>query len=299
VGERLGRRVRAKPGAGHADVSGADVPSSLAMDRSTFSVPGMDCAAEERLVRMALEDRAPVRWIAVDLDARTVTVLHRGAADEIASALDGLGLGAQRIAVGPADGDANDEAGEAGDRARQRRLLWAVLAINGAFFAIEMTTGLLSRSMGLVADSLDMLADAMVYAMSLAAVGGALARKKRIAAWAGYLQLSLAGIGFIEVARRVFGAGATPDYRTMIGVSLLALAANALSLWLLQRSKSREAHMRASMIFTSNDIVINLGVVAAGVLVTATGSALPDLAVGAIVFAIVVRGALRILRLAR
>lgn len=280
------------------------------MDRSTFTVPGMDCAAEESLVRMALEDRPAVRSVDVDLVERTVTVVHRDEGEAIASALHDLGLGAQRIAsasvgaeAGQGGTDASVAAGDpsaaAESRSQQRRLLWAVLAINLGFFVIEMTSGLLARSMGLVADSLDMLADALVYGMSLAVVGGAVARKKRIAAWSGYLQLTLAAIGFAEVLRRVLGDEATPDVRTMIVVSLLALAANVLSLWLLQRSKSREAHMRASMIFTSNDIVINLGVVTAGVLVLATGSALPDLVVGAVVFLIVIRGAFRILRLAR
>lgn len=85
----------------------------------------------------------------------------------------------------------------------------------------------------------------------------------------------------------------------MIIVSVLALAANSLSLYLLQRSRSREAHMRASMIFTSNDIIINLGVITAGVLVSLLDSGLPDLIVGAIVFLVVSRGAWRILTLSR
>jgi Co/Zn/Cd efflux system component len=260
----------------------------------------MDCAAEERLVRMALEDRASVRRIDVDLTARTVAVIHDGELEAIERALADLGLGSARGESVPVEGaPAAEGADGAAEASRQRRLLWAVLAINAGFFVIEMTTGLLSRSMGLVADSLDMLADALVYGMSLLAVGGSATRKKRIAAFAGYLQLALAGIGFAEVVRRVLGAEALPDFRAMIVVALLALAANVASLWLLQRSRSREAHMRATMIFTSNDIVINLGVVAAGILVLATGSGLPDLIVGAAVFVIVMRGAVRILRLAR
>ena len=178
-------------------------------------------------------------------------------------------------------------------------MLWAVLLINFAFFVIEMLFGALSGSMGLVADSLDMLADATVYGLSLFAVGAAAARKKSVARISGYFQLSLAAIGFVEVVRRFVGLEAVPDYRTMIVVSLLALAANAVCLVLLQRSKSREVHMQASMIFTSNDVVINLGVVAAGLLVLWLGSPIPDLVIGALVFVIVMRGALRILKLAR
>jgi len=84
----------------------------------------------------------------------------------------------------------------------------------------------------------------------------------------------------------------------MIIVSVFALAANAICVILLQRSKS-DVHMRASLIFTSMDVIANLGVIAAGILVHLTRSNIPDLVVGAIVFILVLQGAYRILRLAR
>jgi Co/Zn/Cd efflux system component len=151
----------------------------------------------------------------------------------------------------------------------------------------------------LVADSLDMLADAFVYGMSLFAIGGTSGRKKAIANWSGYLQLGLASLGLLEVVRRFIASEALPDFQTMIVISLLALAGNAVCLWLLQRTHSDEAHMQASKIFTSNDVVINSGVIIAGVLVYLSSSRLPDLVIGSIVFVIVLRGALRILQLAR
>jgi len=179
-------------------------------------------------------------------------------------------------------------------------VLWAVLLINLGLFVIEAVSGLVSRSLGLVADSLDMLADAAVYGLSLLVVGRATVRKRAVARASGYLQLCLALIGLVEVLRRFLGEEPLlPDYRTMIVVSLLALLGNAVSLYLLQRSKSSEVHMSASKIFTSNDIVINLGVIAAAVLVSLLGSNLPDLIIGAAVFVIASRGALRILRLSR
>ena len=90
-----------------------------------------------------------------------------------------------------------------------------------------------------------------------------------------------------------------PDFRMMIGVSLLALMANSVCLYLLQRSKSDEAHMKATMIFTSNDVIINSGVILAGILVLVTESRYPDLIIGGIVFLIVVRGAIRMLNLGK
>jgi Co/Zn/Cd efflux system component len=153
--------------------------------------------------------------------------------------------------------------------------------------------------MGLIADSLDMLADSFVYGISLFAVGGTVTRKKNIAKTAGYFQLILAVIGFIEVIRRFIGIEKMPDFSTMIIVSIFALTANGICLYLLQKSKSREAHMRASMIFTSNDVIINLGVIAAGLLVNWLDSSKPDLIIGAIVFVLVIRGAIKILKLGK
>jgi Co/Zn/Cd efflux system component len=144
-----------------------------------------------------------------------------------------------------------------------------------------------------------MLADAFVYGISLFAVGGTLIKKKRIAKTAGYFQITLAVIGFVEVLRRFFGVEKMPDFSTMIVVSILALIANGICLYLLQKSKSKEAHMQASMIFTSNDVVINLGVITAGILVNWLDSSKPDLIIGTIVFVIVIQGAIRILNIAK
>lgn len=262
------------------------------MDKSLFQVPRMDCAAEENLVRMKLDGMTAVKSLDFDLSARKVAVYHEGQLGEIEGAIGQLGLGSKLLST-----EQTDEA--APQQAEQRRLLWVVLLINFSFFALEMTTGLISGSMGLVADSLDMLADALVYGLSLVAVGAAVARKKNVARWSGYFQITLAVLGFVEVVRRFFGVEELPDFRTMIVVSILALIANGVCLYLLQRSKDREAHMQASMIFTSNDVIINLGVITAGVLVLWLGSGIPDLVVGAIVFVIVTLGAVRILRLAR
>ena len=96
------------------------------------------------------------------------------------------------------------------------------------------------------------------------------------------------------------GAEKLPDFTTMIVVSGLALIANSICLYLLQKSKEKEeAHMKASMIFTSNDVIINTGVILAGVLVHWLHSPLPDLIIGAIVFILVIRGAMRILKLGK
>jgi len=251
----------------------------------------MDCAAEESLVRARLEAVPAVRSIQVDLERREVHVVHEGGAAAVENALAELRLGSR-----PLGSEAVEGVGQ--ERVSQRGVLRAALAINGVFFLLEAIFGVLARSLGLVADSVDMLADALVYASSLAVVGGAIATQKRIARWSGYGQLTLAGLGFVEVLRRALAPTRPPEDVTMVVVATLALGANVATLALLRRARSGQAHMRASVIFTSNDVILNLGVIAAGVLVAWTGSALPDLMVGALVFAVVARGAVKILSLA-
>lgn len=264
------------------------------MNKTVFEISKMDCPSEENLIRMKLDGIQEIKNLDFDIPNRKLTVFHCGQSDQIEKSILELNLGGQKLTTEETDQT------EFKENTNQKKLLWTVLAINFAFFVIEMATGLISKSMGLVADSLDMLADSFVYGISLFAVGGTLIRKKRIAKLAGYFQITLAVIGFIEVLRRFFGAEKLPDFTTMIIVSILALIANGICLYLLQKSKSKEeAHMQASMIFTSNDVIINTGVITAGLLVNWLNSSYPDLIIGAIVFVLVVQGAFRILKVSK
>ena len=265
-----------------------------AIESMTFRVPQMDCAGEEQLVRMRLVDQQDVKRLTFDLPARTVVVTHTGDSAAIEQAMLELNMGASLVGreeVDELEPDAGDE--------RQRTFLIIVLLINAALFLLELTTGVIARSMGLVADSLDMLADALVYGPSLYAVGKAAIQKKRVARMSGYFQFALAVFGVVEVLRRFFGAGEEPSFILMITISLIAFAGNVASLFVLQRVQSQDVHMKASWIFTTNDVLVNIGVIVAGVLVFFTGSKLPDLVVGAVVFCLVGYGAFRILKLSR
>jgi Co/Zn/Cd efflux system component len=254
----------------------------------------MDCPSEENMIRLKLDGLQGIKKLEFDLDSRRLVVFHSEKNNEITDRLKGLNLGSELVNILEYKGEIEKDSNEV-----QSRLLWTVLAINFSFFLIEIIAGVISRSMGLVADSLDMLADASVYGLSLWAVGSTIARKKSVARFSGIIQFFLAGLGIIEVSRRFLFVDTVPDFRTMIIVSILALIANSICLYLLQRSKSDEAHMKASMIFTSNDVIINSGVILAGILVLITESKYPDLIIGSIVFLIVVRGAIRMINLGR
>ncbi|MFZ1289418.1 MAG: cation transporter [Melioribacteraceae bacterium] len=263
------------------------------MNKTIFEISKMDCPSEENLIRMRLNSFTNIKNLSFDIQNRKLTVLHDGEFQAIEEAISELSLGEKLLSSEKTEFIVQNE------NKNQQKLLWAVLLINFVFFLLEMITGIISESMGLVADSLDMLADSFVYGLSLFAVGGSLIRKKKIAKLAGYFQMILAFIGFIEVLRRFLGAESHPDFSTMIIISIFALIANGICLYLLQKSKSKEAHMQASMIFTSNDVIINIGVIVAGIFVKIFDSNKPDLMIGTIVFVLVIQGAIRILKLGK
>ncbi len=264
------------------------------MKKSIFKITQMDCPSEENLIRLGLSEINGIEYLDFDIANRKLVVFHLENLAQIEKALIDLNLGSSLVS---SDNTTQKSFNEESD---QSKILWTILIINLAFFFVEMTTGIISKSMGLVADSLDMLADAFVYGISLMAVGSALSQKKRIAKIAGWFQIILAIIGFVEVIRRFIMEGILPNFSTMIIVSIFALIANGICLYLLQQSRSKEeAHMKASMIFTSNDIIINLGVIIAGTLVYLTSTRFPDLLIGTIVFVLVIQGAFRILKLSK
>lgn len=253
----------------------------------------MDCPSEENMIRMKLDGLSFFK-LDFDIPTRNLYVYHEGDVQPIAAALNDLNLGSSlKTTIESEIENINS------DYSNEKKLLWAVLSINFSFFVIEIISGFISGSIGLVADSLDMLADAIVYGLSIYAIGRFASKKKRVAKISGYLQLILAVFGFIEVIRKFLGLEDVPNFQMMMMISFFALIGNALCLYLLQKSKSKEAHMQASMIFTSNDVIVNIGVIIAGVLVYFTHSKFPDLIVGAIVFGLVANGAFRILKLSK
>ena len=242
---------------------------------------------------MKLESYDSIVKLDFKLDDRELTVFHNEDENSILNSLDELSLDTTHVSTQETEEQIKSEVEV------QSAILWQVLLINFGFFLIEITFGLISNSMGLVADSLDMLSDSFVYGLSLFAVGAVVAKKKRIAKLSGYVQILLAILGITEVLRRFFFEEEMPDFGTMIIVSIFALIANVYCIYLFKKTKSEEAHIRASVIFTNNDIIINSGVIVAGILVSLLSNHLPDLIIGSIVFVVVLRGARRILKLAK
>jgi cation diffusion facilitator family transporter len=188
----------------------------------------------------------------------------------------------------------SDCALEAGD-AVQSKTLRLLLLINAAMFACELIVGILADSSGVLADSLDMLADALVYGIGLYAVGRAVSAKILAARLSGVFQIAIALGMMVEIARRAV-SGSEPVSWLMIGVSLAALGANIFCLRQISRHREGEVHMRASWIFSRNDVIANGSVIIAALLVSFTGSHWPDLIIGALITVVVLRGGISIWR---
>ena len=182
--------------------------------------------------------------------------------------------------------------------AQERRILTIALVLNAAMAVIGGVAGWMGQSTGLLADALDMLSDATAYAIGLAAIGRG-ARFKANAAWLSGSVLLVLGLGvLLEVGRRVF-QGAEPLSGWMIGTACLSLVVNLTVLRLLAPLKSGEVHLRATWIFTRADVVANVGVIVAGILVLVLASPYPDYVIGTLIGLYVIKEALEILSDAR
>ncbi|GEN40536.1 MULTISPECIES: cation transporter [Pseudoalteromonas] len=176
----------------------------------------------------------------------------------------------------------------------QRQVLYWLLGINATMFVIEMGIGLLANSTALIADSLDMLADAVVYGVALYAIGKSLLHKANAARISGFFQMALGVLIIIDIVRRSI-YGSEPVSGLMMAMGAVALVANVICLVIIRKQRNEEVHMRASWIFSANDVIANLGVISAGALVFWLDSRWPDLVIGVIVSCVVLRGAKMIL----
>jgi cation diffusion facilitator family transporter len=228
-----------------------------------------------------------------DIPGRTLVLGHAGDVKQVVDRLVPLGYGAELLESQPLAAKASIPLTDA---AAEARVLWLLLGINALMFVIEMVAGVWADSAALIADAADMLADAAVYGVALYAVGRDPKHKLRSARFSGLLQLVLAVGALSETGRRVL-AGSTPDEAAMIGISVLALAANVWCLALVSGHRDKGVHMRASYIFSANDVLANVGVILAGVLVRWSGSPLPDWIIGCVIGTMVLIGSVRILRL--
>jgi Co/Zn/Cd efflux system component len=176
-----------------------------------------------------------------------------------------------------------------------KRRLWAVIAINGVMFLVEMFGGALAGSRALQADALDFLGDTLTYGVSLLVIGAAVP----VRAWAAFakgVSLTLMGVGvFAWTAYHVLVLG-VPRAELMGGIGALALAANLASVLLLMKYKDGDANVRSVWLCSRNDAIGNVAVMVAALGVWGLDNKWPDLAVAAIMAALFLYSSARILQ---
>lgn len=179
---------------------------------------------------------------------------------------------------------------------KERKVLQIALVLNITMFVIGMISGLLAHSAGLIADSLDMLADASAYALALFAINRSLSFKKIAARISGIL-LAILGIGILgDVIYRTFLSIEVPFSGVMVGIASISLIVNGTVLFLIRKFRYNEIHLRATWIFTRADVLANLGVIISGILVAFTNSRFPDLIIGFAISLYVIKEAFEIFR---
>lgn len=183
-------------------------------------------------------------------------------------------------------------------RERQRATLWIVLILNAAMFVVEFVSGLLAGSVALLADSLDMLGDALVYGFSIYVVSQSSIWKAR-AAMAKAVIMGLFGMFvFGQVVYKLVWPQ-TPAFEAMGAVGALALAANAVCFALLWRHRAADINMRSVWICSRNDLIANALVMLAALVVWLVASPWPDIVVGTMICVVFFRSAYLVCQEAR
>ncbi|MGC2049418.1 MAG: cation transporter [Gallionella sp.] len=180
-------------------------------------------------------------------------------------------------------------------RGRQSSILKIVLGINAGMFLVELIAGLLGNSISLVADSLDMLGDALVYGFSLYVVARNPIMKAKAALLKGAI---MAAFGLFVLGQAIYRIvfPQLPVFEAIGAIGLLALAANSTCFFLLWRHRADDINMSSVWLCSRNDIIANVSVLFAALGVWLTHSGWPDILVGLALAVLFLRSALFVLR---
>lgn len=180
-------------------------------------------------------------------------------------------------------------------KADQRRVLFTVLAINAVMFVGELSVGLFAHSAALIADSADMFGDAFVYALSLYALDRGDRWKAGAALAKGAFILAFGIAVLVEIGLRI-SSGTPPMSELMLAASVVALIANLWCFRLLWKFRKQDINMSSTFECSQNDIIANVGVVAAAIAVALLQSPWPDIVVAALIAFVFLRSAIRVLK---
>src|SRR3990172_402173 len=177
-----------------------------------------------------------------------------------------------------------------GLRERQTAILRLVLLVNAAMFVVELVSGLLAGSVALLADSLDMLGDALVYGFSLYVVARGPVWKARASITKAAVMGLFGLFVFGKLVYKLLFPQLTMD-ETMGAIVALALAANGVCFALLWRHRAEDINMRSVWLCSRNDLIANAAVLLVALAVRITLSSWPDITIGALICAMFLHSA--------
>lgn len=251
-----------------------------------YRVVGMDCASDAAEVERAVRSLRGVEEARVSTTTHLLTVRLDGSAAsaaQVEGAVEGIGFGLEVPGTGRSEAPG------------YRRALWTVVALNLGFGVVEMTGGFVSRSQALKADALDFLGDGSITFLALLAIGWSLRARARVAFLQG-LFLGALGLGVVVTTAARLLAGRPPEAEVMGVLGVIALVVNVASAAVLVPHRSGDANARAVWLFSRNDAIGNVAVIAAAAAVAATDASWPDLLVAFALAALFLHSAGVILR---
>lgn len=182
---------------------------------------------------------------------------------------------------------------------RQAKTLYAVLGINTAMFFVEFISGWIAGSTALLGDSLDMLGDSSVYAMTLYTLHRSAKAQARTSLAKGVIMLAFGLLVIAEAVYKAWHGMIIPEAHIMGAVGLTALAANTTCFFLLYQHRADNLNMRSTWLCSRNDVIANSGVILAALLVVWTNSLWPDLLVGVIIAILFISSSWHVLKESR
>ncbi len=162
-----------------------------------------------------------------------------------------------------------------------------VALLNLGYFGVEAAVAIAIKSVALFADSVDFLEDATINLLVLLAIGWSATQRRRVGLLLAFLLLIPGLAALWTAAQKLISAPVVPEPTALTVTGLGALCVNALAAYLLARVRHHGGSLtRAAFLSARNDVLANLGIIAAGLATFATGSIWPDILIGVAIMAI-------------
>ncbi|MDO8610473.1 MAG: cation diffusion facilitator family transporter [bacterium] len=175
-----------------------------------------------------------------------------------------------------------------------KQIFIVVLVINFVMFVTEFIGGIISSSNALLADSLDMLGDALVYGISLFVINRPSNIRAKASLIKGFLMLLLGSFVVYKSILKII-TPTIPQAETITLLGIFALVANLVSFLLLMKRRKEDINIRSAWICSRNDVIANIAVIGAGTLVSFFNSAWPDILVGLGISVLIIQSSVQVI----